>query len=67
VRYFKNGLNGFTRVIYKNKHYYEGNMKNGKWYGEGKYVYANGTVKAGDWEDGILVKKNEVIKEAIMK
>ena len=31
---------------------YEGEWKNGKQHGKGKYILLDGTIKTGIWEDG---------------
>lgn len=35
---------------------YEGEWKNGKQHGKGKYILLDGTIKTGIWEDGKRAK-----------
>ena len=39
-------------MTYGNGDVYEGNWKDGKKNGKGKYTYTDGTVYEGDWKDG---------------
>ena len=44
--------NGFSRALFKNGSYYEGMVKDGVREGAGKFVYSDGRVDEGEFQDG---------------
>ena len=44
--------NGYGRMIYNNSDYFIGTMKYGKFHGLGQYVFSNGTILKGVWDQG---------------
>ena len=40
-------------MIYKDGRKYEGNWKNGIWFGKGKYSFNDGSGYNGEWKNGV--------------
>ena len=53
--------NGIGKKI-TSEYTYEGGFKDGMFHGNGKKTYADGTIEEGEWNEGIISKKN-IIQE----
>ena len=66
-----NSFNGFDIVNYPNGDIYEGNLKNNKFHGKGKYTYKNSslkgrtTIKEGEWEEGEFINGNIYLEDML--